>query len=147
MTVSNWNKGKRIGVATFVAGSLDILAAIIMTLLYGREVSGMLRYVATGPFPNAPAGMAGALLGLATHFTLMAVMVAAFILAADHLPALKSRWIAAGVGYGLITYVVMNLIVVPLRFGAMPGVAAIATQLFCHLVLVGLPIAAIARRG
>ena len=50
--------------------------------------------------------------------------------------------------YGLITYVVMNLIVVPLRFPAAwpPKPIGIATQLFAHIVLVGIPIALIAAR-
>jgi len=42
----------------------------------------------------------------------------------------------------------MNLIVVPLRFPAAwpPKSMAIGTQLFAHIVLVGLPTAFIARR-
>ena len=42
----------------------------------------------------------------------------------------------------------MNLIVVPLRFAAPlpPSTRAIVTQLFCHIILVGIPIALIAAR-
>ena len=42
----------------------------------------------------------------------------------------------------------MNLIVVPLRWPAAfpPSPLSVATQLFCHIVLVGIPIALIARR-
>lgn len=42
----------------------------------------------------------------------------------------------------------MNLPVVPIRFGTPlpPSTLSIVTQLFSHIVLVGLPIAAIARR-
>ena len=49
---------------------------------------------------------------------------------------------------GLLTSVVLALIVVPLRFpGAWPPSAlSIATQLFAHIVLVGLPTAFIARK-
>ena len=53
-----------------------------------------------------------------------------------------------GVIYGIITYVVMNLIVVPLRFGNWPPKPlSIATQLFAHIVLVGIPIALITARS
>jgi hypothetical protein len=63
------------------------------------------------------------------------------------MPQLKAKPVAWGVIYGLVTYAAMNLIVVPLRFGAFPSSAVgIASQLFCHIVLVGLPIALIARR-
>ncbi|WP_298672174.1 hypothetical protein [uncultured Sphingomonas sp.] len=134
--------------ATLVAGTLDILAATGLTLLAGRRtVSEMLAYVASGPFPGVPVrGLPVALLGLAVHFTLMAVMAAAFVLAADRLSWLRRQPVVAGVAYGLITFAAMNLVVVPLRFGVMPSTLAVETQLFCHIVLVGLPIAFIARR-
>jgi hypothetical protein len=48
----------------------------------------------------------------------------------------------------VLTYFAMNWAVVPLRFGTPvpPGALSIATQLFAHIVLVGLPFAFIARR-
>lgn len=141
--------GRTIALATLVAGSLDILFAIALTLLYGREPGAMLRYLASGPVPPAAGwGAAGSLLGLAVHFALMAIMAAAFVLAARRVPALLERPPIAGVGYGLLTYFVMNWIVVPLRFDTPlpPRPPSIATQLFAHIVLVGFPIAFIARR-
>jgi hypothetical protein len=83
------------------------------------------------------------------HFALMAIMAAVFVLAADQTPALKRQPVLWGVLYGLATYVVMNLIVVHFRFGTPfpPSTLSIATQLFCHIVLVGIPIALIARKG
>ena len=136
--------------ATLVAGALDILAAAGLTLYYGqREVADMLRSVASGPFPGASGwGAAGAALGLAVHFALMAIMAAFYILLAARRPALRARPMLWGTVYGLVTYVVMNLIVVPLRFGTPlpPSTRSIVTQLFCHIVLVGIPIALIAAR-
>lgn len=135
--------------ATLVAGTLDILAAVGLTLFYGREPADMLRGVASGPFPPATEwGATGAALGLAVHFALMAVMAAVYVAAAERLPSLRRSPLTWGVLYGLATYVVMNLIVVPLRFpGAFPpSPRALATQLFCHVVLVGIPIALIAAR-
>jgi hypothetical protein len=136
--------------ATLVAGTLDILAAIGLTLFYGRRtVAEMLRGVASGPFPGAAEwGTPGAALGLAVHFALMAIMVAVYVAAAARLPSLRARPLLWGTLYGLATYVAMNLIVVPLRFGGAfpPSTRAIVTQLFCHIVLVGIPIALIAAR-
>ena len=109
----------------------------------------MLRYVASGPFPAATdLGTAGALLGLAIHFALMLVMVAAFMLAARRWPTLLDSPALSGAAYGVLTYVVINWIVVPLRFETPlpPSPLSIATQLFAHVVLVGLPVAFIARR-
>ena len=58
---------KLIAVATLVCGTLDILLAIILTIWRGREIGGMLRFVASGPFPAAAEmGTAGSVLGLAS---------------------------------------------------------------------------------
>ena len=146
--MQSWSIAARIATATLVAGTLDILAATGMTLAYGRKVDAMLRSVASGPFPGAKDwGAAGALTGLAVHFVLMAIMATVFVLAADRMPQLKAKPIFWGIAYGLVTYVVMNLIVVPLRFGAFPTSAiGISSQLLFHIVLVGIPIALVARR-
>jgi hypothetical protein len=140
---------KPILVATLVCGTLDILLAVILTLWRGREPAAMLRYVASGPFPPATDwGAAGSALGLAVHFTLMAILVAAFVIAARQVPALTDNPWLWGLVYGLVTYVAMNLIVVPLRFPAAwpPKALSVGTQLFAHIVLVGWPTAFIARR-
>jgi hypothetical protein len=75
--------------ATLVAGTLDILFAVILTLLYGREPADMLRSVASGPFPAATemAG-SGVVLGLLVHFALMAAMAAIFVAIARLRPAI-----------------------------------------------------------
>ena len=140
--------GRTIAWATLVAGTLDILAATFLSLIRGKAPADMLRGVASGPFPAATEwGTGGAILGLVTHFTLMAIMVTLFVVVAQRRPALTVSPLKWGVIYGLITYAVMNLIVVPLRFGAWPPKPiAIATQLFCHIVLVGIPIALITAR-
>jgi hypothetical protein len=134
--------------ATLVAGTLDILFAVILTLLHGREPADMLRSVASGPFPAAT-GMAasGAVLGLVVHFALMAAMAAIFVAIARLRPAILRTPYLAALAYGLVTYFAMNWLVVPLRFGTPlpPRTLSIATQLFAHIVLVGLPLALIAR--
>ena len=140
---------KPIAIATAVAGTLDILFAMILTVLFGREIGDMLRYVGSGPFPQATEmGASGAILGLVVHFALMAIMATAYVLAAQRIPALLQRPVVWGVLYGLATYVVMNLLVVPARFGTPlpPSMISIATQLFAHIVLVSIPIAIIIAR-
>ena len=140
---------KPIALATAVAGTLDILFAMILTVLFGREIGSMLRYVGSGAFPQATdMGAGGAILGLIVHFALMAIMATVYVLAARRIPALLERPIQWGVLYGLATYVVMNWLVVPMRFDTPlpPSPLSIATQLFAHIVLVGLPIALIAAR-
>lgn len=139
---------KPIALATLISGTLDILFATILTLLYGREPGNMLRFVASGPFPPATEmGPAGAALGLLIHFVLMAIMAVIFMVIMRSRPTLLDKPVATGIGYGLITYVILDLVVVPLRFpGAFPPKPmSIATQLFAHIALVGLVFAFIAR--
>ena len=140
---------KPIAIATAISGTLDILFAMILTLWFGREIPNMLRYVASGPFPAAAdMGAAGVVLGLVVHFALMAIMAAALMLYLRRNPDYLEHPIWMGVVYGLITYAVMNWIVVPLRFDTPlpPSTLSIATQLFAHIVLVGISMALVARR-
>ncbi|MCL6683363.1 hypothetical protein [Sphingomonas alba] len=140
---------KPIAIATAISGSLDILFAMILTVAFGRQIPGMLRYVGSGPFPQAmDMGTTGAILGLVVHFALMAIMAAVLMAYLRHNPAQLANPIMVGIVYGLITYVVMNLIVVPVRFGTPlpPKTLSIATQLFAHICLVGIPMALVAKR-
>jgi hypothetical protein len=140
---------KPIAIATAVSGTLDILFAMILTVFFGREIGNMLRYVGSGPFPEAvDMGTSGALLGLLVHFALMAIMATAYLVAARRTPALVAKPIQWGVLYGLATYAVMNWLVAPMRFDTPlpPSPLSIATQLFAHIVLVGIPIALITAR-
>ena len=138
-----------IAIATAVSGTLDIVFAMALTVFFGREIGNMLRYVGSGPFPQATEmGTSGAILGLLVHFALMVIMTAVYVLAARRIPALVERPIQWGVLYGLATYAAMNWLVVPMRFGTPlpPSPLSMATQLFAHIVLVGVPIALIAAR-
>ena len=140
---------RTIGLATLVAGTLDILFAIGLTVIYGRDPMAMLRYVGSGPFPHASEmGATGSAIGLLVHFALMAIMAAAYVWFARSRPHLADMAVRAGVAYGVLTYLIMNLIVVPMRFGMPVSVRpiSVATQMFAHIVLVGIPIALIAAR-
>jgi hypothetical protein len=138
-----------IAVATAISGTLDILFAMILTVAFGRQIPGMLRFVASGPFPAATdMGSAGAILGLVVHFALMAIMATGLMLLLRWKPERLETPFRTGLAYGVITYVVMNWLVVPLRFGTPlpPKGMAVATQLFAHIVLVGIPMAYVAAR-
>lgn len=138
-----------IALATLVSGTLDIAFAMVLTLLFGRQIGAMLRYVASGPFPAATTmGSGGAVIGLLVHFALMALMAAAFFWLIQMRPRLLETPYRTALAYGVLTYFAMNWAVVPLRFGTPlpPKPLAIATQMFAHVVLVGIPFALIALR-
>ena len=138
-----------LAIATAICGTLDILFAVLLTLWRGRAPADMLRFVASGPFPSATdMGTAGSVLGLVVHFTLMAMMVAAFLFAARNYPIVLDQPLLSGLIFALVTYVVMNLVVVPLRFPKAwpPTPLGISTQLFAHAFLVALPTVLVAKR-
>jgi len=138
-----------IAIATAVSGTLDILFAMILTVAFGRQIPNMLRYVASGPFPSATEmGTSGAILGLLVHFALMAIMATGLMLLVRWKPERLETPLRTGLAYGVITYFIMNWVVVPLRFHTLlpPKTLSIVTQAFAHLVLVGIPMAYIAAR-
>ncbi|HMI18080.1 MAG TPA: hypothetical protein VK533_00915 [Sphingomonas sp.] len=143
-------RSKSILIATAIAGTLDIGMAAIETAHAGKPVANMLRGLASGPFPSAiDWGAAGAVLGLAVHYTIMAVMVTVFILARERIGWVRAHTLVAAALYGVGLWLVMYGLVMPLRFGApfpSPNPVAIAKQLFAHVVLVGLTIGLVARR-
>ena len=147
--MTNQSIVKPIAIATLISGALDIGFAMILTVWFGRHIPDMLRFVASGPIPSATEmGTNGAILGLVVHFALMAIMATVFMLLVRDRPQwLDKPWLTA-IAYGIVTYVVMNLIVVPVRFDAPlpPKPLSIATQLFAHIVLVGLVMTYVARK-
>jgi hypothetical protein len=143
-------QGRIIAIATLVAGTLDIAAAILTTALRGKSVTGMLQTVASGPFGAWPGanGWIGAVAGLAVHFAIMAAMAAAFVAAARLLPRVREWRLLYGVAYGALLYLIMYWIVIPLRWPPAPGTAitlvSVLMPLAIHILLVGIPIALIA---
>jgi hypothetical protein len=136
-------------IATALSGTLDILFAMILTVAFGREIPNMLRTVASGPIPAATEmGTAGAVLGLIVHFALMAMMAAVFMWIVRARPRLLETPWRTALAFGVVTYFIMNWLVVPLRFGAPlpPKPISIATQAFAHFVLVGVVFTFVARR-
>jgi uncharacterized membrane protein YagU involved in acid resistance len=141
--------GRKIVMATLVAGTLDILSACVYALIAGRAPINMLKGLASAILGDdaVKGGIGVALVGLLLHFAIMAVMAAFFIVAANRMPMLKRHWLIGGVAYGIGLWAVMNLIVLPLRFGWHPFTPlSLAEQFFSHIVLVGIPIAWFAKR-
>lgn len=146
------SKASTIATATLVAGTLDIASAFVFTAMAGGSALGMLSYVASGPFgtPPLPPSMAWGFLGLFVHYAIMTCMVTAYVLIAPRFPALFNRPILAGILYGLLLWAIMYWVVRPLRFGHFPlpvTLKGISQQWFSHLLLVGIPIAVIAKAG
>ena len=159
------------------AGVLDILYAFVVygSLSYGIAPERILQSVAAGWIgrdASRAGGMETAALGLATHFMLATIMAAIYVLLATRVSALTKQALLWGFVYGLILYVAMNYVVVPLSASATGHFATAAEigrrlqdafsevrggggedypwmlwgTIFTHTVLVGLPISLIAKR-
>jgi len=141
---------KAILVATGVAGTLDILSAFVFAGLAGTGPVQVLQFVASGPLGDAALASPGyAIAGTLVHYAIMACMVTVYMFAAQRIPALLRNPVIAGIAYGLVLWFVMYWIVRPLRWETLPpstNPQAIAKQWISHLLLVGLPIAFVARR-
>lgn len=137
-------------IATLVAGTLDICAAFFLASRAGMTPDFVLQFVASGPFGDRALGNAAFVpVGLLVHYAIMAAMVGTYLAIAPRMPVLLRHPVPAGLAYGLLLWVVMYCIVRPLRWEQLPPPTdpqAIAGQWFCHLVLVGLPIALVAAR-
>lgn len=134
-----------------LAGVLDMLLATGFWAIRGVPPERILQSVASGLLgPSAFAGGWGtALFGLALHFLIAGFMVFAYDFAAWRLRwPLRRPW-PAGIGYGLLLYVLMTYVVVPLS-AAGKGVARLdwtLASVFSHVVLVGIPCALCVRRA
>jgi len=142
--------GKTIAEATALAGLLDIAAAALLASSSGMAPARMLRGLAAGPFPQALHwGFAGAVLGLVTHFVIMALMASVFMLAWRGIGFVRAHPLICGMLYGVGLWCVMYFIVLPMRWPTLFRTHEpkdVVIQLFCHVILVGLPMGWIARR-
>ncbi len=107
----------RIVLAGLAGGAVDFIYASTRGAMMGRPVGWVWQSVASGwlgvsAFSAGPSSVA---LGLATHFGIATTMAAAFVLLVTSVPRLAREPYVAPL-YGLALYVVMYLIVLPLRW-------------------------------
>lgn len=96
-----------------IAATIDLGAA---SLISGKDVVYILHIVAGGLIGRRAltGGMQTALLGLLLQELMGLIIAAIYVAAAGVLPLLKRRWLACGLLYGVVIFLVMNYVVVPL---------------------------------
>jgi hypothetical protein len=135
-----------------LAGTLDIVyACVFWAVRADIPPTRIFQSVAAGLLGEASfqGGASTAALGLFLHFLIACTMALAYYVAARRWPVFARRPVPLGVAYGLLLYVVMNLVVVP-HSAASPGSRDptwIALTVAVHAFLVGLPIAWFASRA
>jgi uncharacterized membrane protein YagU involved in acid resistance len=129
----------------FVAGSLDILAAALINRV---DPLIILRAIASGLLGRAAfqGGLPVAALGVLLQWAMSLLIAAIFVFAAGRMAWLGRRWIAAGLLYGVVVFVVMEYAVVPLSAAAKPHFTARSlVENLLAMLLFGLIVAFFAR--
>jgi uncharacterized membrane protein YagU involved in acid resistance len=135
----------------FVAGLMDIIAAVIKyTIEQNREPTKLFQFIASGVFGKEAftGGMGMAALGLLFHFLLAYIFAIIFFLIYPRIHFLSRNKVLTGLVYGVLVWIVMNLVVLPLsnapRLPFKPEQALIGMIIL--MVCVGLPIALIVHK-
>lgn len=129
-----------------VAGTFDIVYAILRSGPYGRSPLWVLQSVASGWMGEAAfeSGVTGGAIGLASHFGIMLVFAAVYVAASRRLPVLQSRAVICGAVFGVFVYLFMNFVVLPLSafpFTLKYPPLRLLEGFASHAVFVGIPIA------
>jgi len=139
-------------IAWLLAGTLDITAAILFYVgLSSARAERLLRGIASGLLGARAfdGGVATAFLGLALHYLIALIWTLVFLVALRTLPGLRRHLVLTGISYGIIVWLVMNLVVLPLSNAArgpfqLQAAAVAATIL---VLCIGLPISLVIGRG
>jgi hypothetical protein len=134
-----------------IAASLDITYAMIMTARAGYGALAAMQGVASGLLGGAAfeGGIATAALGLFLHCTILIVAAAIYYAASRRLSVLRRRAVICGLLYGVLIFLFMNLVVLPLSavpFRVSVSLMSMVKGFVSHGILVGLPIALMIRR-
>lgn len=138
-----------------LVGIFDMLFAFTFYgLTLGVPPLRIFQSVASGVL-GRPAAVAGGvktfLLGLFLHFVVATCIASVFYLVARLVPLVLRYAVVSGLLYGIAAYFGMKYLVVPLsaiaRRGELPRLPILLTEVIGHAVLVGLPLALLARRS
>jgi hypothetical protein len=136
--------GWTILIAGLIAGALDI--GFVYVYFHPADRFAVLRGIAAGLLGRdrvKGSGLGIALLGLLLHFVIALGAAAVFYAASRKLTALARHPFVSGPLYGVVVWLVMNLIVLPLSANPPKTFPAAnwVPVFVAHLICVGLPIA------
>ena len=135
-----------IGVAGFVAGTLDILQACI---LFGWDIPKVIAAGLLGPGVIRDGGAGIYVLGLVLHYFIACSAAGIFYVVSRRLRFMTEHWVVCGLFFGMAVELTMGYIVLPLSALHVRGPFDLKDILLgfgVHMVVVGLPIAGCIRR-
>ena len=134
---------------TLAVGTLDALDAIVFFGLRGATPARIFQSIAAGLLGRSSfsGGLATAALGVALHFFIAFLIVATYVLASRRFAMLTRAPIVCGLVYGVVVYLFMNLVVLPVSAAGRPTfvVPVVVNGVLIHMLGVGLPSALFAK--
>jgi hypothetical protein len=131
-----------------------IFAFTFYGLILGGRPLRIFQSVAAGVLGRATAiegGVRTFLFGIFMHFVVATCIATVYFLATLVLPLLLRHPVVSGLIYGVAAYFGMKYLVLPLsaigQRGTIPRLPILITELLGHALLVGLPVALLARRS
>jgi hypothetical protein len=140
------NAVKAIGIAGFVAGTLDLLQA---SILFGWHIPKVIAAGLLGPSVIRGGGAGIFVLGVVLHYFIACSAAGIFYGASRRLRFMTEHWVVCGLFFGMAVEVTMSYIVLPLSALHVRGpfdLKGILLGLGVHMVIVGLPIAGLVRK-
>ena len=143
---------RAIGWGGLLAGTLDITVAVVEAGLEGRSPVSLLQGIAGGllGMSSFQGGVATAALGVFFHFLIATTASAVFYLASRKLNFLVQHAIPSGLLYGVVVYIFMYYLVLPISAYhtkiELPPMAVLIRDVAIHMFLVGLPISLMVRK-
>jgi len=135
-----------------IAATLDMIYAIVSNEYYADlPPQWTMQSVASGLLgdPAFDSGAAGALLGTFAHYAILFVAAGLYYLASRRIPALRTHAIICGIVFGVLVYLFMNFVVLPLSafpFDLKFPIGRLMRGFVSHGLLVGVPIAIAIKR-
>jgi hypothetical protein len=147
------SKSGTIFLSGLIAGTLDILAALIIYDLILQKTTSIkiLQSIASGIFKKEAysGGSQMALYGLLLHYFIALTFAWFYFTIYPYFKLLKKNTLLSGILYGIFVWIIMNLLVLPTVFPALPEkhldfplILSILILIFC----IGIPIAFITRK-
>jgi hypothetical protein len=126
-----------------IAATLDLVYAILRN---GKGVLWTLQVVASGWLGQGSfeSGWPGGILGLASHYSTVFVATALYYAASKRAPVLRSQAWVCGALFGVLVYLFMNFVVIPLSafpFHLSYPPLRLLEGFASHAFFVGIPIA------
>jgi hypothetical protein len=132
-----------------VVGTLDILFAILFWYPRGVAPARIFQSIAAGVYGRASftGGTRTEVIGALLHYFIALCIVLVYCLASRRYEVLVRRPIIGGSIYGVLVYVVMNYVVIPLSATQRSGFLLwwVVSSVVVHAFLIGVPAALFAR--